>query len=113
MALQTMQKAAKLKFPPAVLDFVTFVWNGWGMDEKSPKAAMLILHSAFKLHHSASLVWLCELYRTGEFGAIRHALGYVMVPYAKLRYFCSTLLDPFSSRVFTLSNNAERPFFRS
>jgi hypothetical protein len=113
-AVRIMQKAALLQFPPAVLDFVTFVWNGWGMKEKSPSAALKLLDRAFKVHHAAAWVWLCALYRSGQFGLTRRAAGWLLMPFARLHHIYSGLLNPFSCRVFTLSaTTLKRPFLRS
>jgi len=113
MAIRTMQKSALLKFPPAVLDFVTFVWSGWGMKEANPQAALQLLNRAFKVHHAMALAWLSVLYRSGKYGLMRHAFGYVLIPLAWLRVMYAASVDPFSCTVFTLSTKTlTMPFFR-
>jgi TPR repeat protein len=111
-AILAMERAAKLGFPPATLDFVTFVWKGWGVKERNPRAALFVLRRAFRSHHSAALIWLAGMYRSGQFGIIRCMAGWLLMPFARLRQFCALMRDPFSCRAFSLSTVRRRPIFK-
>lgn len=110
-AIRAMQKAALRKFPPATLDFVTFIWNGWGVKERNPRVALRLLHRA--IGHKASLIWLCALYRSGQFGALRKMFGRLLMPFARMRYALAVRIDPFSCRVFNFNTSASSPLFRT
>ncbi len=107
-ALKAMRKAALSGFPPARLDFVTFVWNGWGTKERYPSAALALLGRAARAGHKATLLWRCRLYASGQFGPVRRLYGYLMTPIALLRYLFFFWADPFSCRVFLFQMRAPR-----
>lgn len=99
-AVKAMRKAALSGFPPARLDFVTFVWNGWGTKGRYPSVALTLLRRAARAGHKAALVWRCRLYVSGQFGTVRRLFGYLITPVALLRYLLAFWGDPFSCRVF-------------
>ena len=112
-AILTMKQAAASGFPPATVDYVTFIWNGWGTRDTYPGVALKMLHHADRVHHKAALVWRCKMYRSGKFGLLRKCLGGLILPMARLRYLWATLGDPFSPDVFVFQTWATGPFFRS
>ena len=112
-AVRAMEKAAKLGFPPATLDFVTFVWRGWGVTERSPRVARLLLRKAFRAHHASAMGWLAGMYRSGQFGRMRWMLSWLMVPVAAIWQSCAMIRDPFSCRVFSLTTAWRSPIFRT
>jgi TPR repeat protein len=99
-ALKLMKKAALSGFPPAALDLVTFVWNGWGTKERYPSTALELLERAERTEHKAALVWRCRLYMSGQFGLLLRLAGYATLPVALLRYALAVRRDPYSSKVF-------------
>jgi hypothetical protein len=99
-ALTLMKQAASSGFAPATLDFVTFVWNGWGTKGRYPSTALELLGRAERAGHKAALVWRCRLYMSGQFGPLRRLGGYAMLPFALLRYLIAVRQDPYSSNVF-------------
>jgi hypothetical protein len=105
MAVRAMQSSAISRFPPAAMDFVIFVWHGWGMKQRDPRAARKLLRVAFKLHHAMALKWLCRLNRSGEYGIWRRVLGFMLTPFAHIRYAFAIWADPFAALVLTLSMN--------
>jgi len=113
VGLRTMRKASRSGFPPAALEFATFVWNGWGIKEYHSAAALDLLRDARKAGHKAALIWKCKMYLSGKFGAFRACLGYLMLPYAQFRFFVWAILDPFSCRVFWFQPPAAGPIFRN
>jgi TPR repeat protein len=113
LAIRTMKKAALSGFPPATLDYVTFVWNGWGTKAAYPSVALKLLRRADKAHHKAALIWKCKMYSSGKFGVLYACLGYVTLPFARLRYLLAALLNPFSCRVFVFQMSATGPVFRA
>ena len=112
LAIRTMKKAALTGFPPATLDYVTFVWNGWGTKDVFPSAALKLLHHADNAHHKAALIWKCKMYTSGKFGILYSCFGYMMLPFARLKYVLAALSDPFSCRVFTFQTSATGPVLR-
>jgi hypothetical protein len=99
-AVKAMRNSALSGFPPARLDFVTFVWNGWGTKERYPSVALTLLRRAARAGHKAELLWRCRLYASGQFGLVRRLFGYLVTPIALLRYLFAFWADPFSCRVF-------------
>ena len=112
-AIRAMKKSALLKFPPAALDLVTFVWRGWGIKERSPQLARDLLRRAFSQHHALAVWWLSNFYRSGQFGALRWVLGWLLAPGAVVWGTLQIRRDPFSSRVFSLSTSSDGPFFKT
>jgi len=110
-SLLAMERASKLGFPPATLDYVTFLWQGWGAKKRSPRGALFVLRRAFRARHSAALIWLSRMYRSGQFGAIRWAAGWLMLPVALIWQTCALMRDPFSCRAFSLSTTY--PIFKT
>jgi len=112
LAIKIMKKSASQGFPPASLDYVTFVWNGWGTREIYPDTAAQLLRHAYSAHHMAASIWRCKMYSSGKFGAARALWGKILMPFARLRYFFATVWDPFSSRVFVFQAAATGPVLR-
>jgi TPR repeat protein len=99
-AITSMKKAALSGFPPATVDFATFVWNGWGMKERYPAAALELLGRAQRAGHKAAFVWRCRFYMSGQFGLLRRVFGYAALVIAVSRYLLAVRRDPYSSKVF-------------
>jgi hypothetical protein len=113
LAIRAMKKAALSGFPPATLDYVTFVWNGWGTKAVYPSVAVILLRRADSFDHKAALTWKCKMYGSGKFGPWRRLFGYMVMPFARLRYLFAALVDPFSSRVFAFQGSMPGSVFRA
>jgi hypothetical protein len=109
LALAAMKRAAKARFPPATIDFVSFVWNGVGTKDRYPSTALKLLQLANQADHKAALIWKCVFYKSGRFGVVRRLLGYLLTPFARLRYGIALWIDPFSSRVFVFQKQIAGP----
>jgi TPR repeat protein len=101
MAIRTMEKAALLNFPPASVDFATFVWNGWGVKDLGAAAALELVARAERTGHKVAFRRRCEFYRSGKFGVVRWLLGNLGFPFALARHALALWHDPVSSSVFT------------
>jgi hypothetical protein len=112
LAFQTMKKATLSNFPPATVDFAGFIWYGWGTKERYFTHAVAALRRADRVGHKAAFNWRCAFYRSGKFGLVRCAVGYLLAPLGRLQYFLAMLRDPFSCRVFVFQTNATGPLIR-
>src|SRR5437016_6378574 len=112
LAIAAMKKAAQSRFPPATIDFVTFIWNGLGTKDRYPSTALKLLKLAEQANHKSALIWRCMFYRSGQFGVVRRLFGYLFTPFARLRYVLALWIDPFSCRVFVFQTGATGPLFR-
>ena len=112
LAYGMMKKGLLSRFPPATMDYAAFVWNGWGSKERYPALAVRVLRHADQAGHRVALEWRCHFYRSGKVGFARRALGYLLTPFARLRYILALWSDPFSCRVFVFQRNATAPLLR-
>ena len=112
-AIVSMKRSADAGFPPAALDMATYAWNARPAGERNPHQALKLLGLADRVHHKASWVWRCTFYRSGRFGTARRALGYLLMPLARLRYVLALWLDPLSCRVFMFPTWAKGPLLRN
>ena len=121
LAFESMKKATRAGFPPATLDFATFIWSLPGKKPSDAAAALKALRFAYRARHKAAPVWRYDFYKSGRVGFIRRPLGYLLAPLARSRFIFSVYRDPFASRVFLFQHRAtgsllrdepRLPFFR-
>lgn len=112
-AIRAMKKAALAGFPPAMLDYAKFAWNGWGTRDIYPSVSLVLLRRADEAHHRAALLTRCTFYRSGKFGILFKLIGYLATPYAFMRLALALLRDPFSCRVFSFQESTAGPLFRT
>jgi len=117
-----MKCAAGQKFPPALLDFVTLFWRGWGVQSTQDRRILKMLRLARAVGHQAEWMWRFAIYRSGKLGETRRILGYVLLPLGNLRYAIAKWRSPFSAAVFifepalyllTLDQGAPEPATKS
>ena len=101
LAAATMQRAALQRFPPATLDFASFVWRGWGIKNPKIADALVQVRQAEKVVHKGAWVWISQFYRSGKFGMGRRNLGYLLMPLAWSRLAIGVWADPLSCQVLT------------
>ncbi len=110
-AFQWMNRAAAVgNFLPAWADLGRFTLGGVGLRHPSVARGIDILWSAHRRGHQAALLFICDTYRRGRCGLARRAVGYLMSPYALIRFYFALLLHPFTERVFVNMHTGERPF---
>lgn len=112
LAFDSMKKAAAAGFPPATIDFSTFIWNLQGRTKSDAIAALKALKFAYQARHASTLVWKYDFYRSGRLGFLRRPLGYLLAPLARLRSLFVFFEDPFSCRVFVFQHRATGPVLR-
>jgi hypothetical protein len=112
LAFESIKKAAVAGFPPATLDFATFIWSLPGKKASDAAAALKALRFAYRARHKAAAVWRYDFYKSGRVGLFRRPLGYLLSPLAKLRFILSVYKDPFASRVFVFLHRATGPLLR-
>ena len=101
LAASTMQRAAVQEFPPALLDFASFIWRGWGIKNPKIADALARVRRAEKVGHKGAWVWRSQYYRSGKFGIIRRFLGYLLMPLAWSRWAIGIWTDPLSCQVLS------------
>jgi hypothetical protein len=112
LAFESIKKATVAGFPPATLDFATFIWSLPGKKASDAAAALKALRFAYRARHRAAAVWRYDFYKSGRVGLLRRPLGYLLSPLAKLRFILSVYKDPFASRVFVFQHRATGPLLR-
>jgi hypothetical protein len=112
LAFESMKKATLAGFPPATLDFATFIWSLPGKKASDATSALKALRFAYRARHKAAPVWRYDFYKSGRVGFFRRPLGYLLSPIAKLRFILSVYKDPFASRVFMFRHRATGPLLR-
>ena len=112
LAYETMKKAMLSGFPPATLDFTTFLWNTADTKQRYPLLALKALRNADRVGHKAALQWRCFFYRSGRVGIVRRPIGYLLAPIGWLRYLVGMWRDPFSCQVFVFQAKVIAPFIR-
>jgi hypothetical protein len=95
-AAPAMIQSSKQRFSPAVLAMSFFVW---------PKIEMAFrfVDEASRLRHKAAWAMQCGYLRTGRMGFGRQLWGYVLTPFARLRYKIALFSSPFSENVLVMS----------
>jgi hypothetical protein len=112
LAFESIKKATLSSFPPATLDFATFIWNLPGKKASDAAAALKALRFAYRAGHKAAAVWRYDFYRSGRVGLIRRPLGFFLAPLARLRFVLTIYKDPFACRVFVFQHRATGPLLR-
>jgi hypothetical protein len=113
LAFESIEKATVSGFPPAALDFATFIWNLPGKKASDAAAALKALRFASRAGHKAAAVWRYDFYKSGRVGFLRRPFGYLLAPLARLRFILAIYKDPFACRVFVFQHRAVGPFLRS
>jgi len=106
-----LKKSALQLFPPALLDVVTFRWNGWAATRTRDSSILVSLRHARDIGHVAAMYWRSSLYRTGNFGMPRRVIGYVLMPVASCVLAFGRWRHPFSATVFVFNARAHGPLF--
>ena len=112
-ALENMKRAGVQLFPPAALDLALFVWIGVGIERPEPQAAVRLLSHANALDHANTLQLRCVFYRSGKLGVTHRAMGFVLSPYAWIRYAVALAYDPFRAEVLSFSPDGSGAVFRN
>jgi len=111
-AFRWMNRAATAgDFLPAWADLGCLVLSGAGVRHPDVARAIGLLWSAHKRGHKAALLFICDTYRRGRCGPVRRLVGYLIAPYAILRYYLSLRRRPFAQDVFVSFKSRGRPFF--
>lgn len=112
-AAKAMYQASRRGFRPAHTAMSKFAWYGVGMPRRTLDLTMLFLRKASRSGRAGALLWRCTLYRSGALGVVRKPLGYLLWPYAYVRLFFATWIDPCSERTFTFDVGSKIPAFRT
>jgi hypothetical protein len=105
-AAEAMLQSNRKRFTPATLAMAFFVWP-------NSEIAFRFIDTAQKLGHKAAWSFRCGFLKTGRVGVVRQIAGYVMAPFARLRYALAVWLNPFSENVLFLALADRRPVYRS
>jgi hypothetical protein len=104
-AAAAMRKSAKQLFPPAVLDSANFFWRGSASDLDVEITRFLDLSD--RVGHAGTSSRRYAFYRSGRFGVVNLVLGYVLVPFAIVKYFFAARMSPYSARVFAFTRESD------
>ena len=105
-AAEAMQQSSRKGFGPAALAMAYFVWPNSEM-------ALRFIDTAARLGHKAAWAFRCGFLRTGRLGTIRQIEGYLLTPFAQLRYGIGVWMNPFSENVLALTLTDQRPAYRT
>jgi TPR repeat protein len=104
-AAELMLQASQMRFAPATLAMAFFVWPNTQM-------ALRFVDDAARLGHKAAWTWRCGFFRTGRLGAMRRIVGYILTPFARLRYAMAVWMGPFSEDVLVVTLTDQRSGYR-
>src|SRR5579871_6322034 len=113
-AYRWMNRAAtEGDFLPAWTDLGRFALSGVGTRHPDLARGIGLWWGAHHRGHKLALMFICEIYREGKCGLLRRVGGYLMAPYALLRYYLAFRLRPFDQDVFLNILGRADPFFSS
>jgi TPR repeat protein len=104
-AAPAMIQSSRLQFAPALLAMSFFVWP-------DTKVALRFVDEAARRGHNAAWDLRCGYFKTGRLGRMRQILGYLLTPFARLRYVAGVWRDPFSENVLVVTLTDRRPAVR-
>jgi hypothetical protein len=102
---ETMLQASRMSFTPATLAMAFFLWP-------DTKAALRFVDAAARLGHKDAWSWRCAFSMTGRLGNIQRITGYVLMPFARLRYVVGVWRNPLSENVLVVTLTNQRPIYR-
>jgi hypothetical protein len=110
-ALDFLKRAALASFLPAELDAGRFMWQGWGVDKPSGDVADRLLRKAEMHGHKAARLLRYERSRQSAAKPWRRLLGYMIVPFLKVKLVWDGTKDPFSEAVFFVDSGEDARMF--
>ena len=106
MAAEAMLRSSQKGFAPATLAMTVFVWPNTQM-------TLRFIDDATKLGHKGALAVRCGFFRTGQFGFVRGTVGFLLTPFARLRFGIALWMDPFSEKTLSFISTDQRPALRT
>jgi hypothetical protein len=105
-AALAMRKSSRQLFPPAVLDSASFFWST-NASQSDYQGMLKLLRLSDHVGHAGTGTRRYAFYRSGRFGIVRMALGYLLLPLAAAKYFAAGSLFPFSATVFAFIERSD------
>lgn len=105
-AAKPMLQSSQKGFAPATLAMTVFVWP-------NTELTLRFIDEASRLGHKGAFAVRCGFFRTGKFGIVRRAVGYLLTPFARLRCGFALWKNPFSENILTFISSDHRPAFRT
>ena len=106
-AAEAMLQSCGKQFVPAALAMAFFVWPA------DTQMALRFIDTAARHGHKAAWAFRCGFFKTGRLGTMRQIVGYLLTPFARLRYALGIWMSPFSESVLFLALTDRRPAYRS
>ena len=106
VAAEAMLRSSQKGFAPATLAMTVFVWP-------NTQLTLRFIDDATRLGHKGALAVRCGFFRTGQFGIVRRTVGYLLTPFARLRFAIALWMDPFSENILSFISTDQRPAFRT
>ena len=106
VAAKAMLRSSQKGFAPATLAMTIFVWP-------NTKLTLRFIDEATRLGHKRAFAVRCGFFRTGKFGIVQRTVGYLLYPFARLRFAIALWMNPFSENILSFISTDQRPAFRA
>ena len=106
VAAKAMLRSSQKGFAPATLAMTIFVWP-------NTKLTLRFIDEATRLGHKRAFAVRCGFFRTGRFGIVQRTVGYLLYPFARLRFAIALWMNPFSENILSFISTDQRPAFRA
>jgi hypothetical protein len=103
---ENLKKSARMMFPPAVLDIVSFHNPDWDAATINRERKLRLTISS-RVGHVCTFSRRLQFYRTGAFGALNLALSYLLMLYVFVRLTVAVTLFPYSATVFVFDRRSK------